>query len=362
MSMNEKERAIVLKNEGKTAAKYFEEKAKVGGFAGCFATQITDELYDFVVSKIVEKWNVKDLALKKLGLSENTVGLMKEQHIEFYAFPENGNYGRKKGNDGKWRSAIYESIYIYYSGKEVYAYSITKALVRNTSFDTEEESVVIPYNEKDPFFTKPVFKTIYTKYLFNAKSKRCGCNGITLTDEAFDTIVIHDYERLNLKQRALEKIGVDESQVKEIEPVKFAWYSLMKNGKFRDFKEIGLHQGDDGVWRTGVFEVTWLFFSDAQIFTYKYEFHLSESRRNEITQEYFFKDVTNFTSFSEDEEFPKEKSKDSDDESDGKSNRITSESFKIVVPGEVFLCSMRNDEFANQRIMAMKAKLREKKG
>jgi hypothetical protein len=348
MAMTEKERIAILKNEKKTAGKYFEEKSKVGGFCGCFATMITDEFFDFVVGNIVGKWNARDKALKKLNLSDNAIGSMSEMHFEFYCFKEGSK--SKKGRDKVWRSNYYESIYLFFAEKAIYAYSMKKYL----DFDTteEEQNVTIAYDDKEPFFGKPVLEDIFNKY-FGYESMRFGCNGNTITDGAFDSIVFNYYKQLNMKQKALGKIGIDESQVGEIEPVSFVWYSFTS----KSLKRFQL--GEDGRWRTNVLEITWLFFSDTQIFTYKYEYPLNEGNRKEITQEYFYKDVTNFTSVSEEGDIEIEV--ESDNGAKKEKATKTYDTFKIVVPGESFLCSIKNDEEANARIMGMKAKLREKK-
>ena len=73
--------------------------------------------------------------------------------------------------------------------------------------------------------------------------------------------------------------------------------------------------------------------------------------------EYFYKDVTNFTQSSDTEEtnvwdrdakkFVKEK--------------ITSNRFMVVVPGDKFYCSLKQSGDTERAIQGMKALLREKK-
>jgi hypothetical protein len=79
--------------------------------------------------------------------------------------------------------------------------------------------------------------------------------------------------------------------------------------------------------------------------------------KKEQTLEYFYKDVTNFATSSDTEEtevwnkkakkFMKEK--------------INSNRFTIVVPGDKFYCSLKQNDETERAIQGMKALLREKK-
>ena len=184
-----------------------------------------------------------------------------------------------------------------------------------------------------------------------------GCFSKNITDEEYDQLVQARYESLNLKQKALDKIGVDESQVNEIAPCEFRNFSGENaNPRFKC--------GKDGKYRSSVYQVSWLFFSDSQIYVYQYTFNMDEDGKKERTEEYFYKDVTNFSTSSESEEKtiyvlgkgcinkavePVRKNVDTD-------------FFKMVVPGEQFKCAMVNNSEAEDKIKAMKNKLREKKG
>ena len=75
-----------------------------------------------------------------------------------------------------------------------------------------------------------------------------------ISDEEYEQLVQSKYAGLNLKQRALDKTGVDESQVNEIPPCEFKHWHYDKNTRVK--------RGKDGRLRTSAYQVTWLLFSD----------------------------------------------------------------------------------------------------
>lgn len=167
-----------------------------------------------------------------------------------------------------------------------------------------------------------------------------------MSDAEFDSFVLKSVP--DLKQTAMDKIGLDEDQLKEIEPVHFEGFVFDK--------ESYQKKGKDKLWRSSKYEVAWLFFSDNQIYIYKKTFSLHEKKDKEITVEYFYKDITNFSTSSEYH----------DVKMHNKFGKITTvdvdtQMFKLVVPGDSFLCAMTQSEYVENAIQGMKAKLREKK-
>jgi hypothetical protein len=183
-----------------------------------------------------------------------------------------------------------------------------------------------------------------------------GCFSKNISDEEYDQLVQAKYASLNLKQKALDKTGVDESQVNEIAPCEFKNWHFDKNTRVK--------RGKDGIFRSSAFQGTWLLFSDKQVYVYQYTFNMDEDGKKERTEEYFYKDITNFSTSSESEE------KESWEAGKGCLNKVPTVSrrnidhdvFKLIVPGDQFSCDMVNNSDAEEKIRAMKAKLREKKG
>ena len=91
----------------------------------------------------------------------------------------------------------------------------------------------------------------------NASKKGCGClkgaaGGWTFND--YCNHVQSIVNSLGLKQRAIEKIGLDESQISEIPPILLS--------SFRRGKDLYYKTNDDhSKYVTNEYSVTWIFFS-----------------------------------------------------------------------------------------------------
>jgi len=172
-----------------------------------------------------------------------------------------------------------------------------------------------------------------------------------ISDDEYEETVRNFLSSNDFKKKALNKIGLDEDQVKEIEPVHFEGYFFPEKRGY--FTKVG----NDGILRSSAYQVTWLFFSDTQLYVYQYTNWFDRDDRNERTEEYFYKDVTNFAAVSDTEEVPQWDPKlDKDVLVTANTNR-----FAITVPGDRFYCSMEQNDYTERAIQGMKAKLREKK-
>ena len=174
---------------------------------------------------------------------------------------------------------------------------------------------------------------------------------------------------MNFKQKALDKIGLDESQVNEIEPVHFEnYYGLGVNRTSGDLsfwpKYFWIKKGADGVFRSNAYQVSWLFFGDKQVYVYQHTMVLSEDNKNERTEEYFYKDITNFStaSTSEEQEARFFKKGCIGGKITVVRTMVETDRFTIIVPGDKFNCALRKDDKTDARVQGMKSKLREKKG
>jgi hypothetical protein len=198
-----------------------------------------------------------------------------------------------------------------------------------------------------------------------------GCFSKNISDQEYDALVEKKVESMGIKQRALGKIGLDESQVNEIEPVHFEnYYGVGLNRESNKDRYWPAHlwvkRGIDGRLRTNAYQVSWLFFSDKQVYVYQYTLNLNEEGKNERTEEYFYKDITNFSTTSESAE-QEEIVQKKGCLGIGAKNTVTRRSldtdrFALIVPGDKFFCELVKNDYSEGRIQAMKAKLREKKG
>ncbi|MGM9679124.1 MAG: hypothetical protein ACI3X7_05050 [Bacteroidaceae bacterium] len=170
-----------------------------------------------------------------------------------------------------------------------------------------------------------------------------------MTDEEYDSMVLKVLNSNDYKQKALGKIGLDEDQVQEIEPVHFEGYQFDKQSLTK--------LGKDGKYRSSKYQVSWLFFSATQVYLYQNTFNMDEDGKKESTEEYFYRDITNFSTSSDTVETPFYDAKK--DETFLKN--VDSNRFAITVPGDKFYCSLEQNDYSERAIQGMKAMLREKK-
>ncbi len=177
-----------------------------------------------------------------------------------------------------------------------------------------------------------------------------GCLSKAMSDEAYDKLVLDKLNAFNTQKRAIDKIGLDEDELKEIPPVFFHGYetgTLKKVGK-------------DGRARTSKYSATWLLFSSTQVYMYSLEFDMDSASKKERTEEYFYRDITNFSTSNETEDYevlaPTACKKDN-----WVKKQVETSRFALIVPGDKFYCSTSGVANVDQAISAMKSKLREKK-
>lgn len=170
-----------------------------------------------------------------------------------------------------------------------------------------------------------------------------------ISDEEYDRMVQSVLNANDYKQKALSKIGLDEEEVSEIEPVHFEGFQFDKSSFAK--------QGEDGKYRSSKYQVSWLFFSGTQVYLYQNTFNMDEDGKKESTEEYFYKDITNFSTSTDTVETPFY------DKATGKDilKNVDSNRFALTVPGDKFYCSMEQNDYTESAIQGMKAMLREKK-
>lgn len=181
-----------------------------------------------------------------------------------------------------------------------------------------------------------------------------GCLSKGIPDSDFDANKIRQISALNLKQKALNKLGIDEDQVKEVDPICLEG-PVYKTSTWR-------RRGGDQTNRYSAYQVTYIFCSSDQVYAYQYTINLDSDEKKERAEEYFYKDITNFTSIDDTEEFEFEVTKGGCRPStEIQRIKVNTNTFKIAVPGDAFECSMISNSEIEGQIQALKAKLREKK-
>ena len=180
-----------------------------------------------------------------------------------------------------------------------------------------------------------------------------GCLGSKpCPDAEYDALIRTKLSKIATKEQALDKLGIDIDQVSEIEPVRLEGWAYA-NRKIK--------RGADNILRSSGYQVTWLFFSSDQVYVYQYVFAMDEDAKNIRTEEYFYRDITNFSTKTETIEYTQ--TVGGGCMSAPSPQRLTDDTdvFRLVVPGESFTASMTQSDYTQKAIRAMQQKLREKK-
>ena len=176
-----------------------------------------------------------------------------------------------------------------------------------------------------------------------------GCIGMLtkVKDEVYDAIVQRLVASSNSYKKAIAKIGLDEDELKEIPPVTLYGYE--------DTKDALTRTTSTGAFRSDRYAITHLFFSATQVYMYKLVLSTTSNEKKERTEEYFYKDITNFSTADETVEAWTYKGCSG---MPTKTN-VNTQQFSLIVPGDKFSCFTTGD--IEQQVRAMKNKLREKK-
>lgn len=170
-----------------------------------------------------------------------------------------------------------------------------------------------------------------------------GCMAKTISDSEYLDMVYSKRDSMNFKQKALNKIGIDEEEVSEISPAMFEGFV---------YKNAYAKKNASGEWVSSAYQVSWIFFSSTQVYLYSYIFNMDDDRKSEHADEFFYKDVTSFSTISE---------SDVAHGLGGSKFEVTSEQFAMTVPGDKLFMAMGDMQNADTIIQGMKQKLREKK-
>lgn len=197
------------------------------------------------------------------------------------------------------------------------------------------------------------------------KKKKGGCLGKNADWDMNDYLTHVDMlvHKLNLKERAIAKIGLDESQISEIPPVALNSFVFRGDGIKAKSEETDV----EGIWRSvsNKYSVTWIFFSDTQIYTYNYLIDTTSDNVVESTRDFFYTDITCIRTEHEIEECIIERKEGcgcfKKKESSYYHRNKEYDTLQITVPNDsYYFCCMTNDTI-EQSIQAAKAMIREKK-
>ena len=165
-----------------------------------------------------------------------------------------------------------------------------------------------------------------------------------MTDAQYDASMKEQQKAL--EQRALDKLGLDIDEVKEIDPIVIDGYNynnftLSKKGK-------------DGLWRTNMYNVMYLFFSQNEVHVYTCEFCTTEEQKKDSTDVYFYQDIVSVSTESASATFKLYLNL--------KDEKVQYESFKLTTSGGTsLLVAIRDSDNAQRSISGMRQLLRAKK-
>ena len=189
-------------------------------------------------------------------------------------------------------------------------------------------------------------------------------------DEEFDAIVANSISKDEVRIRAVAELGLDESQLIEIEPIYFDNYyygtpedvedvleifynvkltlnDLSDKTQRKKLKEVDviIGTGKDGKLRSSVYQVTWLFSTQNQICIYQEVIRLHNKETEKITRQFLWRNIVSITG----------------SQSTLRVKEVTEryDTFRIVVPGDEFTCSMFASEYTRRSINAIRQKLTE---
>ena len=182
-----------------------------------------------------------------------------------------------------------------------------------------------------------------------------GCLGrkqISLME--YNQMVANRLNGLNLRERAIEKIGLDESEIEEIPPIVMNGFCFLDDDAYIKIED------DTAV--ASRFAVSWIFFSATQIYTYTYKFDMTSDDVWETTRDFFYQDITSFTT--------EQKIVERIDNLlascirkgiEAQKHNYRVDTIQIVVPNDSYRFAMRNSGNLEQSIQAAKSMLRERK-
>ena len=165
-----------------------------------------------------------------------------------------------------------------------------------------------------------------------------------ISDADYDALVNGIVNRYDPKAKALSKLNIDESEI--VKTITFGnyVYNPLYESKY----------GEDGIFRSLEYQVTYIFLTQKQILVYQLTLSCDWEKHDENTFEYFYKDVTSFKTETVTQDLIVNYAKE---------YRTQTNLFRLVVPNDSFFVSLRNKPTQEEEsaIQAMKQMIREKK-
>ena len=112
-----------------------------------------------------------------------------------------------------------------------------------------------------------------------------------LTDAEYEQLVTAKIEEMNIAELGLEKLGLDPDQVKEINPI------VIRDKVINDDSLTVRNKQDNSI-HSSTQHVTYLYFTDEQLFVYKIQFDMCCNMQYEWASEFFYKDICDISTYT----------------------------------------------------------------
>lgn len=151
-------------------------------------------------------------------------------------------------------------------------------------------------------------------------------------------------QSMDLKNKGLKKLGIEESEVTEVEPLSvWGFNSNAKSVWYYIYNGVALSPEVQG---------TWMFFSDSRVYLYSYTLNTITDGKKETADEFSYKDIVNISTYESTVERAINKKK---------TMTYTFSQLALTVPGDKLYFGCVNDPEMERKLKAIKQKLREKK-
>ncbi|GBU27420.1 hypothetical protein R84B8_00950 [Treponema sp. R8-4-B8] len=157
----------------------------------------------------------------------------------------------------------------------------------------EQEKAVFYFSDKNKKGCGAILKGCFAKKeKITIKKKGCFDKKLKyVSDVEYDALVKAIVQRLDPENRGLQKVGFDKSQIEKT-------ISIGNYVYVNPFKELAAGDaffwkiGDDGRFRSSIYEVTYLFFTRDEIVSYQLILSSDWEKHDETTSEFHYKDIT----------------------------------------------------------------------
>lgn len=147
----------------------------------------------------------------------------------------------------------------------------------------------------------------------------------------------------DLKNKALKKLGIEESEVSEVEPLS-VW-------GFPEDRKSRWSYVYNGIALSPEVQGTWMFFSDSRVYVYSFTYNTITEAKKETADEFSYKDIVNISTYEASVEKKYKK----------KTETYTYSQLALAVPGDKMYFGCMNDAEMERKLKTIKQKLREKK-